>query len=53
VPSLIRALRDGWRPPLVAECLRLAGEVALPALRDAVADEPALARRKIVKELLA
>jgi hypothetical protein len=53
VRPLIRALQDGWRPPLIAECLRLAGHVALPALRDAVAAQPALARRKIVKELLA
>jgi len=50
--ALVDALADGWRPALATECLRACGEVARPALQDAVAKTPTLARRKTFKELL-
>jgi hypothetical protein len=53
VAALVDALAAGWKPTIVADALRHAGRVALPALRAAVAAHAPLARRKAVKELLA
>jgi HEAT repeat protein len=53
VAALLAALVEGWKPVLVGDSLRHAGAVVLPALRALADAQPALRKRKVVKELLA
>ncbi|MCB9559171.1 MAG: HEAT repeat domain-containing protein [Kofleriaceae bacterium] len=50
--ALVEALVAGWRPPLVAECLRLAGAPGARRLLAAIERAPAVAKRKSTREIL-
>ena len=51
--ALVDALAAGWRPALVADCVRRCGAAARAAIDAALAADPALRRRKTFKELAA
>ncbi len=51
--ALVAALVDGWRAPMIADCLRGAGVPAARRLLEAVEATPALAKKKTAREVFA
>lgn len=51
--ALVEAFAAGWRAPLLGECLRGAGAPAARRLLAAVEGQPALAKKKAAREVMA